>query len=66
MKNTSYCPINGKEKFRKNNYNANIPHGEVGRAHQTRIKYTWEFLEVFGKGTLKHQGDPKDADITAE
>jgi len=30
------------------------------------LKYTWEFLEVFGKGTLKHQGDPENANITAE
>jgi len=28
--------------------------------------YTWEFLEIFSKGTLKHQGDPKNASITAE
>jgi len=30
------------------------------------LKYTWEFLEVFSKGTLKHKGDPKNANITAE
>jgi len=28
------------------------------------FKYTWEFLEVFCKGTLKHQGDSKKIDIT--
>ena len=28
------------------------------------FKYTWEFLEVFCKGDLKHPGDSKKADIT--
>jgi DNA modification methylase len=28
------------------------------------FKYTWEFLEVFCKGTLKHEGDSKKIDIT--
>lgn len=28
------------------------------------FKYTWEFLEVFCKGTLKHEGDKTKADIT--
>lgn len=28
------------------------------------FKYTWEFLEVFCKGHLKHQGEAKLADIT--
>ena len=28
------------------------------------FKYTWEFLEVFCKGTLVHKGDSKLADIT--
>lgn len=28
------------------------------------LKYTWEFLEVFCKGDLKHPGDSKLADIT--
>ncbi|MEF3254544.1 MAG: site-specific DNA-methyltransferase, partial [Deferribacterales bacterium] len=30
------------------------------------LKYTWEFLEVFSKGTLKHDGKEEDADITAD
>lgn len=29
------------------------------------FKYTWEYLEVFCKGDLKHPGDSKNADITA-
>jgi len=28
------------------------------------FKYTWEFLEVFCKGSLKHAGDSKKIDIT--
>jgi DNA modification methylase len=28
------------------------------------FKYTWEFLEVFCKGSLKHPGDSSKADIT--
>lgn len=28
------------------------------------FKYTWEFLEVFCKGNIKHQGDSKKVDIT--
>ena len=30
------------------------------------LKYTWEFLEIFCKGDLKHYGDLKMADITAD
>jgi DNA modification methylase len=27
------------------------------------LKYTWEFIEVFAKGTLKHEGNGKQSDI---
>jgi DNA modification methylase len=30
------------------------------------LKYTWEFLEVFCKGDLRHEGDLEMADITAD
>jgi DNA modification methylase len=30
------------------------------------IKYTWEFLEIFCKGTLRHFGNKNLADITAD
>ena len=30
------------------------------------IKRTWEYVEVFCKGTIKKEGDPSNADITAE
>lgn len=29
------------------------------------LKYTWEFVEVFCKGNLKHDGDSNNIDITA-
>ena len=29
------------------------------------LKYTWEFLEIFSKGTLTHRGNKKFSDITA-
>jgi DNA modification methylase len=30
------------------------------------LKYTWEFLEIFCKGTLTHKGNKKFADISAD
>lgn len=30
------------------------------------LKYTWEFLEVFSKASLKKEGEAKNADITAD
>jgi DNA modification methylase len=30
------------------------------------LKYTWEFLEIFCKGDLRHDGDWRMADITAD
>ena len=30
------------------------------------LKYTWEFLEIFCKGDLKHLGESKNIDITAD
>jgi DNA modification methylase len=30
------------------------------------LKYTWEFLEIFCKGNLKHSGNVKKADITGD
>jgi len=30
------------------------------------LKYTWEFLEIFCKGDLRHGGNWKNADITAD
>jgi len=40
--------------------------GKLEESIKPVFKYTWEFLEVFSKGTLKHQGDPKNANMTAE
>jgi DNA modification methylase len=30
------------------------------------MKYTWEFLEIFCKGELKHKGEKENADISAD
>ncbi|MDZ4159318.1 MAG: site-specific DNA-methyltransferase, partial [Anaerolineaceae bacterium] len=30
------------------------------------LKYTWEFVEVFAKGTMKKSGSTENADITAD
>jgi DNA modification methylase len=30
------------------------------------LKYTWEFLEIFCKGTLTHKGNKKFADVSAD
>ncbi|TRZ64297.1 MAG: site-specific DNA-methyltransferase [Spirochaetia bacterium] len=30
------------------------------------LKYTWEFLEIFSKGSLKKQGERENIDITAD
>ena len=30
------------------------------------FKRTWEYIEVFSKGTIKKEGDAKDADITGD
>lgn len=30
------------------------------------LRYTWEFLEIYSKGDIKHEGDKKNIDITEE
>jgi hypothetical protein len=30
------------------------------------LKYTWEFVEVFSKGSIKKEGERKNIDLTAE
>ena len=57
----------GEILWEKHNYNCKYTAwGSWKSPSNPYLKYTWEFLEVFSKGTLKHQGDPKNADITAE
>lgn len=51
----------------KHNYNAKYTAwGSWKSPSNPYLKYTWEFLEVFSKGDLKHLGDSKNADITDE
>jgi len=53
--------------WEKHNYNCKYTAwGSWKSPSNPYLKYTWEFLEVFCKGTLKHRGDPDDADITAD
>ena len=34
---------------------ANILLGAVGKSSNPYLKYTWEFIEIFAKGTLKRR-----------
>ncbi len=51
----------------KHNYNCKYTAwGSWKSPSNPYLKYTWEFLEIFCKGDLKHPGDLKSADITEE
>ncbi len=51
----------------KHNYNCKYTAwGSWKSPSNPYLKYTWEFLEVFSKGTLKHEGKRELADITAD
>lgn len=53
--------------WEKNNYNAKYTAwGSWKSPSNPYLKYTWEFLEVFSKGDLKHTGESKNADITGD
>jgi len=53
--------------WEKNNYNAKYTAwGSWKSPSMPYIKYTWEFIEVFAKGTHKKAGRREDIDITAE
>jgi len=53
--------------WEKNNYNAKYTAwGSWKSPSMPYIKYTWEFIEVFDKGTHKKTGRREDIDITAE
>ena len=53
--------------WEKNNYNAKYTAwGSWKSPSMPYIKYTWEFVEVFDKGTHKKTGRREDIDITAE
>jgi len=57
----------GEILWEKNNYNCKYTAwGSWKSPSSPYLKYTWEFLEVFCKGTLKKSGDRSNADITSE
>jgi len=57
----------GEILWEKNNYNCKYTAwGSWKSPSSPYLKYTWEFLEVFSKGTLKKEGNRKNADITAD
>lgn len=57
----------GEILWEKNNYNCKYTAwGSWRSPSNPYLKYTWEFIEVFAKGTLKKAGNPANADISAE
>ena len=57
----------GEILWEKHNYNCKYTAwGSWKSPSNPYLKYTWEFLEIFSKGTLKHNGRREDADITAD
>ncbi len=51
----------------KHNYNCKYTAwGSWKSPSNPYLKYTWEFLEIFSKGTLKHEGKEENADITGD
>ncbi len=57
----------GEILWEKNNYNCKYTAwGSWKSPSSPYLKYTWEFLEIFCKGTRKHIGDSLNADITGD
>ena len=57
----------GEILWEKNNYNCKYTAwGSWNSPSSPYLKYTWEFIEIFCKGTLKKIGDQKNADINSE
>jgi len=57
----------GEILWEKNNYNCKYTAwGSWKSPSNPYLKYTWEFIEIFAKGTLKKSGAPENADITPE
>lgn len=57
----------GEIIWEKHNYNCKVTAwGSWKSPANPYLKYTWEYLEIFCKGTLKKKGELKDADITEE
>ena len=57
----------GEILWEKNNYNCKYTAwGSWKSPSNPYLKYTWEFIEIFCKGTLQKTGNSSDADITAD
>lgn len=57
----------GEILWEKNNYNCKYTAwGSWKSPSNPYLKYTWEFIEIFAKGTLKKPGSPENADITGD
>lgn len=57
----------GEILWEKNNYNCKYTAwGSWKSPSNPYLKYTWEFIEVFCKGTLQKAGNRDDADISAD
>ena len=57
----------GEILWEKNNYNCKYTAwGSWKSPSSPYLKYTWEFLEIFSKGDLKHPGKKENIDISAE
>ncbi|NOX86647.1 MAG: site-specific DNA-methyltransferase [Chlorobi bacterium] len=57
----------GEILWEKNNYNCKYTAwGSWKSPSSPYLKYTWEFLEIFSKGDLKHDGKKGDIDISAD
>lgn len=57
----------GEILWEKNNYNCKYTAwGSWKSPSNPYLKYTWEFIEIFAKGTLKKAGGFQNADITPD
>ena len=57
----------GEILWEKNNYNCKYTAwGSWKSPSSPYLKYTWEFLEIFSKGSLKKSGEKENIDITDE
>ncbi|MHA1687517.1 MAG: DNA-methyltransferase [Candidatus Heimdallarchaeaceae archaeon] len=57
----------GEILWEKHNYNCKYTAwGSWKSPSNPYLKYTWEFLEIFAKGDLKHEGCKEFADITSD
>lgn len=57
----------GEILWDKHNYNCKYTAwGSWKSPSNPYLKYTWEFLEIFCKGDIKHSGDTKMADINSD